>query len=145
MNVAPLAFLLIILWLFSPDKQLFGVASVLLVVLAKMSWRHDEPKIIFLGVCFYWMTVCALMVYGIFFKIPMIELTQVPSTFIYTTYHALIATFCYSVGIIIVIRKIKVVEEIQLFKELEKFDGKRLHHHFAIAEFYIVFYVFYTD
>ena len=136
MNVAPLAFFLIILWLFSPDKQLFGVAAILLVVLAKASWRHDEPKIIFLGVCFYWMTVCALMVYGIFFKIPMIELTQVPSTFIYTSYLALLATFCYSVGILITIKNIKVVEEAQLFKELEKFDGKRLLLFYSLYSFF---------
>ena len=53
MNIAPLALLLMILWLFSPDKQLFAIASVLLLFLAKASWRHDEPKIIFFGVIFY--------------------------------------------------------------------------------------------
>lgn len=126
MKVAPLAIVLVILWLFSPDKQLFGIAAVLLVFLAKASWRHDEPKIIFFGVCFYWLTVCALMIYGIFFEHPMIELTQTPTTFIYTTYLALIATLVYSSGIFIMIKRIKIYEEYQLVKELSKFDGKRL-------------------
>ena len=96
MNIAPLALLLMILWLFSPDKQLFAIASVLLLFLAKASWRHDEPKIIFFGVIFYWLTVCTLMFYGIFVGKPMIELSQTPSTFIYTTNLALFATLTYS-------------------------------------------------
>lgn len=126
MNIPLLAFSLIILWMFSPDKQLFAVASILLIFLAKKSWRHDEPKIIFFGVTFYWLTVCTLMIYGIFFGKPMTELTQTPQTFIYTTYLALLATLCYSVGIFIAIRNIKPNEETQLFRELEKFNGKRL-------------------
>ncbi len=126
MNIAPLALVLSILWLFSPDKQLFGIASALLVFLAKISWRHDEPKIIFFGVCFFWMTVCTLMIYGIFFNRTMIELTQTPTTFIYTTYLALFATLVYSLGIYFVIRKVKIHEEYQLVNELSKFDGKRL-------------------
>ncbi len=135
MNIAPLVFVLGILWLFSPDKQLFGTAAILLVFLAKASWRHDEPKIIFFGVCFYWMTVCTLMIYGIFFHRPMIELTDVPSTFIYTIYLSLFATLIYSSGILIAIKNIKIFDEHQLFKELEKFDGKRLLLFYSVYSF----------
>lgn len=135
MNVAPLAFFLAALWMFSPDKQLFGIAAILLIILAKASWRHDEPKIIFFGVCFYWMTVCTLMLYGIFFSRPMIELTLVPSTFIYTTYLALFATLIYSSGILLAIRKIKIFEEFQLFEELERFDGRRLLLFYSVYSF----------
>lgn len=135
MNIAILAFSLVILWLFSPDKQLFAVASMLLIFLAKKSWRHDEPKIIFFGVIFYWLTVCALMIYGIFFNKPMIEMTDAPTTFIYTTYLSLLATFCYCSGIFIAIKSIKIYEESQLVKELEKFDSKRLLLFYSIYSF----------
>ena len=135
MNVAPLAFVLIALWMFSPDKQLFGVASLLLIFLAKSSWRHDEPKIIFFGVAFYWMTVCTLMIYGIFFNRPMVELTQVSSTFIYTSYLALFSTFIYSYGILYAIKNIEIYNEFQLYKELEKFDGKKLLLFYSIYSF----------
>ena len=135
MNIAILAFSLVILWLFSPDKQLFAVASILLIFLARKSWRHDEPKIIFFGVIFYWLTVCALMIYGIFFNKPMIEMTDAPTTFIYTTYLSLLATFCYCSGIFIAIKSIKIYEESQLVKELEKFDSKRLLLFYSIYSF----------
>jgi len=126
MNILPLAFLLGALWLFSPDKQLFAFASVLLLFLAKKSWRHDEPKIIFFGMTFYWLTVCTLLVYGIFFNKPMVELTGTPSTFIYTTYLALFATFCYCSGILLVINNVKIANEFELFSELKRYDGRKL-------------------
>ena len=94
-----------------------------------------NQKIIFFGVCFYWMTVCTLMIYGIFFSRPMIELTLVPSTFIYATYLALFATLVYTSGILVAIRNIKIFEEYQLFVELQKFDGKRLLLFYSIYSF----------
>lgn len=140
MNIIPLAFALIILWLFSPDKQLFGLSAILLVFLAKASWRDNEPKIIFFGVIFYWMTVCTLMVYGIFFNKPMIELTLTPTTFIYTSYLSLLATLCYSGGLLLAINKIEIHEEIELFRELEKFDGKKLLLFYSIYSFVASFF-----
>src|SRR3954447_14884217 len=105
-NLSLLAFVLLMLVLFSPDKQLFACASILLVFLVKSSWRDNEPKIIFLGVIFYWLTVCTLMLYGIFFSTPMIDLTLSPGTFIYTTYLALFGTFCYCSGIFLTIKNV---------------------------------------
>ncbi len=126
MNIIPLAFVLFVFWIFSPDKTLFAVASVLLLFLAKFSWRRDEPKIIFFGVVFYWMTVCTLLLYGAFFSKRMIELTSTPDTFIYTTYLALFATFCYCVGILLQLRQVKIIPVAVLVAELEKYDGKKL-------------------
>lgn len=135
MNVIPLAIGLIILWVFSPDKQLFGISAILLVFLAKLSWRKDEPKIIFIGVVSYWLSVCTLMIYGVYYNKPMVELTQTPSTFIYTTYLALGATFCYSVGILLTLRNIEIYEEWELFEELKKFDGRRLAIFYSLYSF----------
>lgn len=135
MNVVPLSLALLALWIFSPDKQLFGVSSLLLLFLAKFSWRHDEPKIIFFGVCFYWLTVCALMIYGIFFNKPMVELTQTPSTFIYTTYLALFSAFVYSIGIFITINRIQIYSEEQLFDLLVQYDSKRLLFFYSVYSF----------
>ena len=75
------------------------------------------------------------MIYGIFFNKPMIEMTNAPTTFIYTTYLSLLATFCYCSGIFIAIKSIKIYEESQLVKELEKFDSKRLLLFYSIYSF----------
>lgn len=105
---------------------MFAVASLVLIYLIKNGWRENEPKIIFLGVIFYWLTVCTLMLYGIFFNKPMTELTLAPTTFVYTTYLALFATFCYCTGVFIALKNIAVSQVGIVFEELKKYDGKKL-------------------
>jgi hypothetical protein len=126
MNLAPFIFLLSALWMFSPDKVLFAVASALVIFLAKLSWRDNEPKIIFFGMVFYWLTVCTLLVYGAVFRIPMEELTDTPTTFIYTTYLSLFATFCYCSGILLAIKNVKITKESTLFNELKTYNPNKL-------------------
>src|SRR3954469_12923598 len=124
-NLSPLVFILAILCLLSPDKLMFAVASIVLLYVMKNGWRENEPKIIFLGVISYWLTVCTLMLYGIFLNKPMIELTLTPGTFIYTTYLALIATFCYCSGIFVALKNVVVPKVPLLFEELSTYDAKR--------------------
>jgi hypothetical protein len=114
------------MWLFSPDKQLFFFASLLLLYLIKLSWRDNEPKIAFLGVLSYWLTVCTLLIYGVFFNVKMIDLTKTPETFIYTTYLAMIATFFYCSGLFYTIRNVKTVSVSVLYNELKRYDGRKL-------------------
>jgi len=125
-NTLPLIVILVVLFLFSPDKQLFAISSVLLVFLVKKAWRENEPKIIFFGTIFYWLTVCTLMLYGTVFNKQMIELTISPSTFIYTTYLALVATFVYCSGIFVSIRNISQTAVSVLHNELQQYDGRKL-------------------
>jgi len=125
-NLSPIILVLLLLWLFSPDKQLFGLSCLLLIFLVRFGWRSDEPKIIFLGVLSYWLTVCTLMIYGLVFNKPMIELTLTPETFIYTTYLALIATFCYCSGLLLAINKVSTVPIETLSAELQQYDERKL-------------------
>lgn len=125
-NMTPVVFIVGILWMFSPDKQLFAIAAMLLLFLVKFSWREDEPKIVFLGMIFYWLSVCTLMIYGIFFNKPMIESTLSPDTFIYTTYLALFANFCYCVGMLLAIRSARISTVDTLFQELKKYNARKL-------------------
>lgn len=126
MRLDILAFILFCLWLFSPDKEIFGVACVLMLFLAKKGWREDEPKVILFGMIFYWLTVCTLMIYGIFFHKHLVDLTETPDTFVYTTYLALFATFVYGSGILLAIRKVKVTHANVLFKELQSYSARKL-------------------
>jgi hypothetical protein len=125
-NLRPLVLALFCLWLFSPDKDLFALSAILLLFLVKFSWRKNEPKIIFLGVVFYWLTVCTLLLYGVFFNRPMVSLTTTPETFVYTTYLALTATFFYCSGLLLAIRKVVSPSILTLTNELIKYDGRKL-------------------
>src|SRR5678815_332111 len=107
-NLPVLILVLCLLFIFSPDKELFSVAAIVLIFIAKYTWRDNEPKIIFLGMLFYWLMVCTLLVYGAIFNKRMIEQTTSPDTFIFTTYLALIATFAYCLGILLAIRRLKI-------------------------------------
>lgn len=126
MNIPPLAFFLFFIWLFSPDKQLFAIAAVLLIYLISLSWRKNEPKIIFFGAISYWLTVCTLMMFGAFYNRPMIELTLTPNTFIFTTYLSLLATFIYCSGIFLAVRNIISVKVETLISELKKYSSRKL-------------------
>lgn len=126
MNLAPIALILFSLWVFSPDKQLFAIASVLLLFLINFSWRKNEPKIIFFGAISYWLTVCTLMIFGVFYNRPMTDLTLTANTFVYTTYLALTATFLYSTGLFIGLRKIPEINVELIMNELKKYDSRKL-------------------
>ncbi len=134
-NIQGLALLLCVLFIFSPDKVLFGIASLLFLFIAKFTWRDNEPKILFLGMLFYWLTVCTLLVYGALFNKPMIEQTLSPETFVFTTYLALIATFVYCSGILLIIRKVKVAKLSILFTELKNYDPMKLLIFYAVYSF----------
>ena len=121
-----LGLILSILFIFSPDKELFALAAVLLLFLVKFSWRDNEPKVLFIGVILYWCTVCTLLVYGAFFNEPLIGQTLTPNTFVFTTYLALIATFVYCSAIFLVIKKIKINKLSVVFAELQRYDPKKL-------------------
>jgi len=125
-KLAPLVFILAVLWLFSPDKQLFAVSCALLLFLVKHSWRENEPKVVFLGIVLYWLTVCTLLLYGVIFNRPMVELTLTPETFVYTTYLALTATFFYGSGLLLAIKKVRSPTVATLVAELQNYDGRKL-------------------
>ncbi len=134
-NLPVLVLVLSILFMFSPDKELFGIASIILLFFAQYAWRDNEPKIIFLGMLFYWLTVCALLVYGAIFNKPLIEQTLSPKTFIYTTYLAMIATFVYCSGILLAVRKLKISKLKVIFNELKQYDPVKLLLFYAVYSF----------
>lgn len=125
-NLPVLGIALCILFIFSPDKELFAVASIILVFIAKYTWRDNEPKILFLGMVFYWLTVCALLVYGVVFNKPLIEETLIPETFIFATYLGMIATFVYCLGILLATRKLKISKLKVIFNEMKQYDPVKL-------------------
>lgn len=134
-NLSIPALILCGLFILSPDKELFATASVVLLFLMKFSWRDNEPKVLFIGMIFYWLTVCTLLVYGAVFNKPMIQQTLVPDTFVFTTYLALAATFVYNSAIFLVIRKVKINKLSIVFSELKQYDAKKLLLFYCIFSF----------
>lgn len=120
------AIILSTLLLLSPDKLLFGISSLLLLFLVKNSWRDNEPKVVFIGLIFYWLMVCTLLVYGAIFDKPMIQQTLAPTTFIFTTYLALVACFVYASGFLLVIKKIPLNKLKTVFNDMRQYDPAKL-------------------
>ncbi len=123
------------LFIFSPDKGLFALASAVLLFLIRFSWRDNEPKVLFIGMLFYWLMVCTLLIYGAVFDKPMIKQTLAEDTFIYTTYLALIATVVYCSAILLVLRKLKINKLAVIFAELKQYDPKKLLSFYCIFSF----------
>jgi len=130
-----LTLILSILFILSPDKELFAISALLLIFIAKYSWRDNEPKVLCLGMVFYWLMVCTLLVYGAIFNKPMIKQTLTPGTFIFTTYLALIAMFVYCSAVLLVMRKVKPKKLSVVFNELKEYDPKKLLLFYCIFSF----------
>lgn len=70
--------------------------------------------------------VCTLLVFGAIFNKPMVKQTVTPTTFIFTTYLAMGATFVYSSGIFLALRKLKLQKLSAVFDEMKRYDAKKL-------------------
>ncbi len=125
-NLTGLSILLGCILILSPDKLMFAIASLLLLYIVKFSWRDNEPKILFIGLAFYWMTVCTLLLFGAVFNKPMIQQTLTPATFIYTTYLGMLAAFFYSSGLFLAVRNLEIQKLKNVFADMKNYDPAKL-------------------
>lgn len=110
----------------SPDKTLFAIASLVLLFICKYGWRNNEPKVVFIGFVFYWLTVGTLLLFGSIFDKPMLQQTLAPDTFIFTTYLALTATFVYASAFFLSIRKLQFNTLKTVFFLMKQYDPGKL-------------------
>ena len=116
-----------ILVIISPDQLSMAYSAFALYMIIKLFWRIDEPKVLFVNMLIYWLTVSVLTPYGALFGIPLSSLSDRASETIKQTHFlSLTAMLFYAVGIHVVVRKLPQVKRKDLYRILERYDGLKL-------------------
>lgn len=87
-----------LLILFSAQPLLVAFSLALLFVLYKLFWRLGEPKVIFIGLTLFWLSIIIKVFYADFVGVVYEDLS-ISSKIIETTYVALIALLIFALGL----------------------------------------------
>ncbi len=99
-------FLIGLFTLLSDQPVLMASSLVAYVSIARLFWVDGEPKIIFWGLSFFWLSITIKLFYAIYAGVTYESLSKV-SNIVDTTYSALIAFICYGLGIYIATKKVR--------------------------------------
>ena len=117
----------------------FGIAAIVIVVLSSFSqmpalamlsysclylayalfWRENEPKVIFFAMVFFWLTIPIKLVYADIYDLRYEDLSVSPNI-VRTTYLSLVGYIVFSLGIHLMIRKIKTPDIDEVVSEFKQ-------------------------
>ncbi len=123
----PFFFIALFFIIISPDQLSMAYAALALYIVVRLFWREGEPKILFVNMLIYWLTVSILMPYGALFGIPLSSLSdRATETIKQAHLLSVTAMLFYAFGIHIIVRKVKLVNRENLYSILERYDGLKL-------------------
>lgn len=128
MKISPLhIFILIVLSILSKEPLLFFYAGALLLYILKTFWRVNETKHLLVNMLLYWSVVSILIPYAELANKPLNDLTRYGKADLYSaSWLGLFSLTFYLIGIHIVTKKIKPVQQDSLYNILRRYDSRRL-------------------
>lgn len=127
---------LVILSFFSqlPLLSMFSWACLYLTVL--LFWRENQPKVIFWGLVFFWLTIPLKLFYADLNHIPYESLSISPNI-VKTTYLALLGHVVFSLGLYIAVRKMQLIDMDLAITEFRKIYNSKKVLNIYIASFFV--------
>jgi hypothetical protein len=127
-KISPLhIFILIVLSILSKEPLLFFYAGALLLYILKTFWRVNETKHLLVNMLLYWSVVSILIPYAELANKPLNDLTRYGKADLYSaSWLGLFSLTFYLIGIHIVTKKIKPVQQDSLYNILRRYDSRRL-------------------
>jgi len=120
-------FILIVLSILSNEPLLFFYAGALLLYILKTFWRVNETKHLLVNMLLYWSVVAILIPYAELANKPLNDLTRYGKADLYfASWLGLFALTFYLIGIHIITKKIKSVQQDSLYNILRRYDSRRL-------------------
>jgi len=120
-------FILIVLSILSKEPLLFFYAGALLLYILKTFWRVNETKHLLVNMLLYWSVVSILITYAELANKPLNDLTRYGKADLYSaSWLGLFSLTFYLIGIHIVTKKIKSVQQDSLYNILRRYDSRRL-------------------
>ena len=120
-------FILIVLSILSKEPLLFFYAGALLLYILKTFWRVNETKHLLVNMLLYWSVVAILIPYADLANKPLNDLTRYGKADLYfASWLGLFALTFYLIGIHIITKKIKSVQQDSLYNILRRYDSRRL-------------------
>ncbi len=111
----------------SKQPLLFFYAGALLLYILKTFWRVNESKHLLVNLLLYWSVVSILIPYSELANKPLNELTRYGKSDLHSaSWLGLFALTFYLIGIHIVTKKIKSVQQDSLYKILWRYDSRRI-------------------
>jgi hypothetical protein len=90
----------------SNQPVLMACAILSYIVVGRNFWKPGEPKTIFFGLTFFWLSISIKLFYAIYAGVTYESLSR-SSNIIYTTYISLIGFFAFSYGIHVTTKKVR--------------------------------------
>jgi hypothetical protein len=111
----------------SKEPLLFFYAGALLLYILKTFWRVNETKHLLVNMLLYWSVVAILIPYAELSNKSLNDLTRYGKADLYSaSWLSLFALTFYLIGIHIVTKKIKSVQQDSLYNILRRYDSRRL-------------------
>jgi hypothetical protein len=111
----------------SKEPLLFFYAGALLLYILKTFWRVNETKHLLVNMLLYWSVVSILITYAELANKPLNDLTRYGKADLYSaSWLGLFSLTFYLIGIHIVTKKIKSVQQDSLYNILRRYDSRRL-------------------
>ncbi len=92
--------------LMSNQPVLMAFAVLSYIIVGRNFWKAGEPKTIFFGLTFFWLSISIKLFYAIYANVPYESLSRAPNI-IHTTYVSLIGFLAFAYGMHVTTKKVR--------------------------------------